>query len=422
MTLVDDLTIPDTQPASGFDPFVPGFRDDLYSHYRHWRETDTVHWGPAPDQSGRGCWYVFSHAEARAVLSDRQFAVDPTTVIPPEYLPVPPDEHLPLLEMLGRWFIFRDPPEHTRLRQSVAKAFERAALDALEPEIRQIAQDLCAKMAGKDSADLIADLALALPVRVIARILGLPESDLGLLNQWSVALLAGLDFTTAERQFASRVAGSEAAVAFSAYLGEHIDRATVRGGDGLLAVLAAGTRFDRAAREEAIANAALLVFAGHETTVNLIGNGFEALMRHPDQYDQLARSPELRGAAIEEFARFNSPSQVTFRFASEPCELLGRKIEPGSPIGVVIGSANRDGLVFDTPDQFDVARAPNPHLSYGKGIHACLGAALARREARAALDAFLAVFPDARSADGPRDWAGSIGLRGLKTLEFDTGP
>lgn len=400
-----------------FDPFAPGFQQDPYPVYRHWRDTDPVHWGHAPDQSGPGCWYIFTYAEAKEVLADPRFVVDPTSVIPADYLPTPHPGHLPLYEMLGRWFIFRDPPDHTRLRHKVSQAFDRFALDRLQPQIDAIASDLCRKIGRASQADLISDLALALPQRVIARILGLPDSDAPRLHDWSVALLKGLDFTTKDRFFEMRAIGAQAAGALAAYLDRQLDRAQTGDGAGLLAMLAPEVVNDPDLRQEVIATAALLIFAGHETTVNLIGNGFAALLDDPEQVARLRRDTSLRGPAIEECARYDSPSQITFRFASQRCAFRGKVIEPGSPVGVVIASANRDGEVFEDPDRFDIGRSRNPHLSYGRGIHACIGAALARREARAALDALLMHCPNITLSPGPRQWAETIGLRGLRRLD-----
>ena len=401
----------------GFSPFVPGYRDDPYSHYAFWRRTDPVNWGVAPDENGPGCWYLFRYEDARLALSDPRFCVDPTSVIPPEFFPQPPDEHVPLLDMLHRWFIFRDPPVHGVLREHAAHAFCTAALDRLQAQMDALAEDLVADILGNQEVDLIADLALPLPLRMIGRILGVPEADTPQLNIWSVALYHGLDLTGSKDYATRRANGATAALEISDYLYRHLDRVTAKGGQGLMAEMLTALGDTPEFRSEIIATGALLVFLGHETSVNLIGNGLRALIRHPDQFDRLRENPELIRSAVEEFARYDCSAQFTFRFVTEEMVLGGKTLSPGEPVGIVIGAANRDPEVFDRPDQFDVARRPNPHLSFGKGMHACLGAALARREAGAALSALVKACRRIEPLDSAQDWGAGIGLRGLRTLK-----
>jgi len=402
---------------TSFDPFEPGFRDDPYEAYSHWRNVDPVHWGCAPDQAGPGCWYVFGYAEAKLVLTDDRFCADPRTAIPTEYLPPPVPEQAALAEMLRGWFIFRDPPDHARLRQGVMKAFAAGTLHLLQPEIDRLAGRLVRQLMEKHRADLIADLALPLPVAIIGRILGLPDADGPKLAAWSRAWLAGFDFADAHTGAAARARGAEAVGEFVAYMDRHIARLNAEGGSGLVAELLRASGHSGSARDEIIATTALLIFAGHETTARLIGNGLEALLRHPSQLARLREEPALLETAVEECARYNSPSQITFRFATEPVELGGKQLTAGSPVGVVIGSANRDEKVFEDPERFDISRRSNPHLSYGRGRHACIGAALARREALAAIGTLVAACPRLERVADIIEWGPTVGLRGLRTLE-----
>ncbi|QFT32217.1 Biotin biosynthesis cytochrome P450 [Labrenzia sp. THAF82] len=404
----------------GFDPFSSDFRADPYAAYQDWRRKGAVNWGAAPDQMGPGCWYVFGHAEAKTVLADPNFAADPLSAAP-EGLPAPPPEYLPLYDMLGRWFIFRDAPFHTRMRQCVAGAFSSNAIQDFKPLIERTAQDLAIAIAAKPRADLMQDLALALPRKIIGHILGLPDKDMPRLVRWSAALLEGLDFCTAETFDATRRNGALTAREMSEYLDGVLEGKHGGTPDGLIAQLSKGALNNPVPRDDLLATLALLVFAGHETTVNLIGNGLQALLTHRDQFARLKDTPGLIGPAIEEFARFNSPSQITFRFTRETTLLGGKVIEQGSPVGVVIGSANHDEAVFDNPGRFDIARAPNPHISFGHGVHACLGVTLARAEVRSAVEALLRHCPDLVLASDQPVWSGSIGLRGLKCLPVETG-
>jgi pimeloyl-[acyl-carrier protein] synthase len=406
--------------ATRFDPFVAGFAADPYSHYAHWRARDPVHWGCAPDGMGEGCWYVFDYANARAALADDRFGLEIGRVVPPEFLPAPDPAHAPLLAMIGRWMIFRDPPDHTRLRRLMAPAFARTSVAALDFEIRSVVRCLTERVDDEAEIDLIADIALPLPVLVIARMLGIGDADYPLLRRCSQTLLGGIDLRRAEDSDAARRDAALAADELSDFLQFQINRAKAIGGAPALAgmIAALGDAIDDA---ELVANCALLLFAGHETTVNLIGNGLNALLRNSEARPRLAADRALLPLAIEELARFDSPSQMTFRFVMKPIRLGGKDLRPGQPLAVVIGAANRDPAAFTAPDRLDLGRDPNRHLSFGLGRHHCLGAGLARREAIAAFSAMLRRWPDMRLAGSNEDRSPSIGLRGLSRLNVFTG-
>jgi cytochrome P450 len=408
--------------AALFDPFVAGFTSNPYPHYALWRAREPVHWGRAPDEVGEGCWYVFDHATALAALSDDRLGLEFERVVPPELLPAPRPEHAAFQRMVARWMIFRDPPDHTRLRRAMAPAFSRAALAELDRDITAIARFLFDQTEDRDTIDLIADVAFPLPVLVIGRMLGFADADYGFLKRCSHALLAGIDLRRAEDGDRARREAALAADELADYLRFQIRRRSAERTPDLLGRLIAASLKDENDDDELIANCALLLFAGHETTVNLIGNGVNALLRHPKQLRALIADRDLLPMAIEELARYDSPSQMTFRFAMEQIELGDKHVRPGQPVGIVIGAANRDPAVFSEPDRLDLSRAVNRHLSFGSGRHYCLGAALARREAVAAYSLILERWPDLVLADPSEEaWTPSIGLRGLRELRVRRG-
>ncbi|WP_349370090.1 cytochrome P450 [Salinarimonas sp.] len=399
-----------------FDPFARGFAENPYPHYAAWRARGPVQWGVAPDERAPGCWYVLGHAEAAAALTDDRLVLEPARVYGPDALPPPDPAHAAFDAMVSRWMIFRDPPDHTRLRRALMPAFTDAALAALAPQVQAIAEALVGAALRKGRFDLIADVAFPLPALVVARMLGLDEADYPLIARTSKALLAGIDLKRDADADALRAAAARAAEELEAHLRAAIARRRAVGGDDLLGRLVAATDGRPDGEAELVANCALVLFAGHETTVNLIGNGMLALLDHPAAQARLRAEPASWPRAIEELSRFDSSSQMTFRFVMEPLRLGGATLSPGDPVGIVIGAANRDPAVFADPDRLDVGRTPNPHLSFGRGRHSCPGAALARMEALAALRLLLQHTTALARDETPVVRAGSTGLRGLRTL------
>jgi cytochrome P450 len=396
-----------------FDPFVAGFLDDPYRHYAGWRRAAPLHRGVSPDSQGSECWYILDYATARQALVDDRLGLEFQRVVPQEYLLPPPAEFSPFFTLIRHWFIFRDPPDHTRLRRLFAPAFTKDALGGMTQDIDSIAAQLCRNLSNKREIDLIADFALPLPVMVIGLILGMDVNDLELLKAWSHALLVGIDLKRADDAYCAYAKASCAATELGDYLEKLIAARRRAPRDDLLSSLVSNPDCDDS---ELAANCALLLFAGHETTVNLIGNGMLALLSNPAELQLLRDDARLLPTAIEEMARYDSPSQMTFRFAMERHELGGSVLQPGEPVGIVIGAANRDAAQFQDPDRFDVCRWPNRHLSFGAGRHACLGGLLARIEARAAFQHLLANFRQMERSTATSHWSPSRGLRGLASL------
>jgi cytochrome P450 len=407
-------------PSAGYlpptlNPFDPGFFDDPYSQYRAVREADPVHLSPL------GVWAIFRHTDVERVLRDPRLSVEERHAR--DSLPDPPPEIAALVERrrerADRSMLNLDPPDHHRLRRLVQKVFTPKVVERLRPRISEIVDGLLDTAAARESRtlDVITDLAFPLPFVVISEMLGIPESrDRNELREWSGALVRTFDpIITPDEVRAALDAGDN----MSAYLAEVIAWKRDHPADDLLsALIAAEDEGDRLDEEELNAQVALLYIAGHETTVNLVGNGTLALLRHRDQLELLRREPELIDNAIEELLRYDSPVQMSRRITLADLEIGGHLIPEGRIVMTCLGSANHDPEVFgDTADDLDLRRdnARN-HVSFGGGIHHCLGNALARLEGEVAVGTLVRRFPDIELATDRVTWNGRIVLRGLATL------
>lgn len=400
-----------------FDPFHPEFLADPYRFYATYREADPVHWGTPCEPTVPGCWYILRYDDAQFVLDDQRFCVEIAHAIPPEFLPPVPEPFRPFFEQTGDWFIFRDPPDHTRLRKLVSGALTRKQVEQLKPRIHQVATELLDRAGDAQQIDIIRDYAATLPVIIIADLLGMPLDNRRQLHHWSKAILAGINLRQSEEAPRLLMEATTAVQEFSAHIRDLIAEKRRHPDEHLMSrLIAAAEAEGQLSEREVVATCIMLFFAGHETTVNLIGNGLLALLKNPDQLALLRRHPELINSTVEEMARYDSSGQMTFRFAIKDVELRGKRIGPGEPIAVVIGAANRDPNVFADPDKFDITRQHNPHLAFGSGRHHCLGASLARMEARISITALLERMPEIKLLSEKEEWNQSIGLRGLATL------
>jgi cytochrome P450 len=399
-----------------FDPFLPAGSADPYPVYARLRAADPVHWGgaPGPKAPGGGAWYLTRYADVAAALTDPRLGRTPGATRRGAPPPAAPEAQRPYREMARRFVLFQDPPDHTRLRSLVVRAFTPAAAERLRPTIARTADALLAGVAGRPGMDLIADFAFPLPVTVIAALLGVPLADRGQLRAWSTAIAAAIDLRHSEDVMAR---ASAAAVALTGLLRPLLrERRRRPRADLLSALVAVEAQGDRLSEDELLAMAVLLLVAGHETTVNLIGNGVLALLRHPDQRARLAREPALLAPAIEELLRYDSPVQMTFRTTHAVLEVGGQRLGAGQHVGLLLGAANRDPAQFPAPDRLDIGRTPNRHLAFGGGSHFCLGAGLARVEAQVAVATLLQRFPGLRLATEAPVWRPTITLRGLAAL------
>ena len=401
-------------PAFGrFNPFSPERRRDPYPLYARLRREAPVYYSRP-----LRIWFLTRHRDVEAVLKDPRFSVNRTAHAPPSMNPL-----LALSAefqtFVNRTLLMVDPPDHTRLRGLVSRAFTPRRVEALRPRLEALVDELLDAAAERPAPDLIRDLAFPLPITVICELLGVPVEDRDTLRRWTNDLTVLLDpFSGGSLEQADR-SFHEFAGYFRA-LFEARRRAPRE--DMISALVSAEVGGDRLGEAELGATVGLILGAGHETTTNLIGNAAIALLRNPGERKRLADDPALLPGAVEEFLRYDAPVQATDRVALEDCEIDGRRIRRGQFCVLLIGAANRDPEVFADPERLDVGRAAGRHLSFGQGIHFCLGAGLARLEAQVALGALLRRFPDFDADVRSPDWRRSMTLRGVTQLPVTLRP
>jgi cytochrome P450 len=389
-----------------FNPMDPDFVADPYPMYHRLRAEDPVHRSPL------GFWVLTRYTDVIAMLRDPRLTKEPIAAFVAARfgMAVPPPG-------LGLSMLDRDPPDHTRLRGLVSKAFTPRALEALRPGIQQIVNGLLDAVERRGSMDLIEEFAYPLPVRVICEMLGVPVRDHERFKQWGLDIARGLDaiMLPPDSEVGRRSVTGRRALA-DYFRGLIAERRAAPREDMLSALIAAEEAGDKLNEEELLATCILLLVAGHETTVNLIGNGTLALLRHPAELRKLRENPGLIATAVEELLRFDGPVQRTARIPSEDITVRGQTIGKGEMVMPFLGAANRDGTQFPDPDRLDITRADNRHIAFGMGIHFCLGAPLARMEGQIAINTLLARLPRlALATDRPR-FRQSLTLRGLETL------
>ncbi len=374
-----------------YNPVSKRTRNNPYEKYRKLRAIDPVHRLRLID-----AWVLTEYEDVNSVLRDharftRDYGGD--------------TEYKSLLDM--------DPPDHTRLRSLVSKAFTPRSVAELQPRIQQIVEDLLDAAEENARFDLIDAFAYPLPVTVIAEMLGVPPEDMNRFKSWSNDVALSVEPTLTEDQI--RRAQSASQSLFEYFDGIIEQRRTEPRDDVISALLAAEDEGDRLTHEELLATLLLLLVAGNETTRNLIGNGLLALLRNPEQLQRLRDDPGLIGAAIDELLRYDSPVQLDGRMATEDVEIGGKRIRKGQRVICLIGAANRDPSVFTNPDALDVGRREKSHVSFGRGIHHCLGAPLAELEGRIAFAALLERFSSIRLLAEP-EYREQAVLRGVEEL------
>lgn len=389
-----------------FNPFAPEFHENPYPFYHRLRAEDPVH------QSPLGFWVLTRYDDVEMVLRDPRFGRAGFEALLEAAFGGDADR-----PRLPTSMLFRDPPDHTRLRSLVNRAFTPRVVEGMRPHIQEIVDRLLDRIQGGGALDVMADLAYPLPVTVICEMLGVPAEDRDSIRQWSADVARSLDAIglPSDREIAERgQAGRH-------FLGEYFrslipERGKRPRADLLSSLISAEEQGDKLSEGELLATCVLLFVAGHETTVNLIGNGLLALLRHPAELQRLRGDPLLIQSAVEELLRYDSPVQRTGRITNAEVEIDGRRIEKGQMVVAAIGAANRDPARFPDPDRLDIGRRDNHHISFGFGIHFCLGAPLARVEGQIAIGTLLRRAPALALATETPEWRESSTLRGLKAL------
>ena len=406
------LTIDFADPATNADPFPI---------FAKLRESDPVHWSEPMK-----AWVVTRYDDVKAIaLNNAEVSANR---LAPFFAAVPEtrrSSYVSLMMYLGTWMVFRDPPDHTRLRRLFTKAFTSRSLDLLKPGIRGIVDLLLDDMEAREKAgrtvDWIADFSYPLPAFVIMDLLGVPRADLTRVKVWSdeIALFIGSS-QTSPGKYERAEAGARA---MAGYFRDIVaERGQEPRNDMISQMVAARDEKGAMTEDEVIATCILMLFAGHETTTNLLGNGLYYTMRFRDQWERLTAEPGLIEPAIEEWLRYDGPLSALVRVVLRDIEFSGKRLRAGQRVFAFTNSANRDGAQFRDPDRFDIARTPNPHLTFGHGIHFCIGAPLARLEGAIAIRRLAERFPRIRLAgDGPPSWSDSLFLRGIVSLPVRLG-
>ena len=394
----------------GFDPADPAFIADPYPVYRRLRDEHPILWNPDSGQ-----WLISRHADVNRLLRDRRLGrTYRHRATHAEFgRAEPPAWHAPFHELNDAGMLDREPPDHTRLRRLVLRAFTPRTVEAMRPRIEAIVEGLIERLEGAGEVDLIADFVEPLPVTVIAELLGIPEADRHLLRPWSADICLMYESNPPDESARRAVTAS---LAFGAYLRDLLAERRSRPCDDLISALSAVVDDgDTLTETELIGTCVLLLNAGHEASVNGAGNGWWTLFRHPAELARLRAEPGLLRTGVEELLRFDTPLPLFERWVLEPVEVDGVWIPRGAEVALLFGSANRDPAAFERADDLDLGRDPNPSLAFGAGIHYCLGAPLARLELEIAFGAALRRLPRLEPVETPR-WKPTFVLRGLEAL------
>jgi pimeloyl-[acyl-carrier protein] synthase len=408
-----------TAMTDWFDFFCPEFRLDPYPFYRRLREEDPVHWGTSFEPTIAGMWHISRHADIMRVLKDPRF----THQLPAEEraatLATLPAEIQLYFTLSGQSLLLADPPAHTRLRALVSSSFTPRMVESLRPRAQTIADKLLDEASLRGELDVINEYAIPLTTTIIGEMLGVEMASQAQLMSWAGVLVRALDCKQSVEIYS---AASQVAIQIYAFFQEVIARRRHElGQDILSSLIQAQEQHDKLSESELIVTAITLLIAGFETTVNLIGNGMLALTARPDQLQLLSDHPELTSSAVEEFLRYDASSQMTSRIASEDQDIGGKLICQGQTLNLLLGSGNHDPEVFTDPDRLDITRTGKPHLSFGMGMHYCLGAPLARLEGQVAIQTLVRRYPHLRRLDDTPQWRDTISFRGLRRLPLSLG-
>jgi cytochrome P450 len=393
-----------------YRPEDPAFLADPFPALRRLQDEDPCHWSPRLK-----AWIVTRYDDVRRILLDAHVSSDR---VRPFFASLPPPEAQRIADItryLSLWMVFRDPPEHTRLRRLTSRVFHVKSMQGMRPRVESIARWLLERIGEREEIDFIADFAGPLPALVIMDMLGVPREELARVKRLSddMALFIGSSRMSPEKYDIAQSATHEMAGLFRSMIAGR--RAEPRG-DLLSELVHLEDEGDRLSEDELVATCVLLLFAGHETTTNHLANGLLGLMRFPEAMRRLRDDPGLAPAAVEELLRFDGPNSAQGRIVRVPQALHGKRLGPGERLFVLLNAANRDPRVYDDPDRVRIGRDGPPHLAFGFGMHICLGFPLARLEGQIALPAVLARWPVIEPAQPRYDWLNSMVFRGMPSM------
>lgn len=405
-----------TEQSVAFDPMSEAFQQDRYAMLNGLRNSTPIHSYPGESLGGRKFtnWVFTAYEDILFVLRDKRFIHEMRKVLPEGAVPPPPPEIQTLAKSQQNMMLFRDPPDHTRLRSLVNKAFTPRMVASLEPRITSIVNELLAPFEEGATFDFVREVAIPLPVIVIAELLGVPVADREVFKAWSTAFAQTIDFSPSMETL---VEGEKVTISFRDYFADLAQERTKNPQNDLVSELVrVGIDGDKLSDDELVDMCILILVAGHETTTNLLANGIYAFTQFPDQQSLLREHPEWCESAVEEVLRYESPIQFTSRGIAEGLTYKGHDMQQGDFVEVWLAAANRDPSIFADSDSFDITRANNRHLAFGQGIHYCLGAPLARKEGAIAFTQMMKRYPSIRLATDTVTWYPSPLFRSLQAL------
>jgi cytochrome P450 len=399
-----------------YRPEDPATLADPYALFTRMRDDDPCHWSPRLK-----CWIITRYDDVKAVTQDGKLS---SNRLQPFFASMPGEEAKKIgdiVRYLSLWMVFKDPPEHTRLRRLTAKVLHVKSMQGMRSQIGEIAEWLLDGLRGQDQFDFIAGFAGPLPCLVIMAMLGMPREDLATMKRLSddMALFIGSSRVAAEKYDTAQAATQQMAAYFRRLIEQ---RRAAPGPDLLSELVHLRDGDDRLSDDELVATCILLLFAGHETTTNHIANGLLSLMRFPGEMDKLRRDPSLTNAAVEELLRHEGPSGAQVRIVQVEHQRHGKTLKPGERLFMMLNAANRDPRAYANPDVLDIERDGPSHLTFGFGAHICLGFPLARTEGQVAFPALLQRYAQIEPASDTQTWLNSLVFRGMTALPVRVRP
>lgn len=401
-----------------FRPLDPAVREDPYPTYAWLRRDHPVAWATTPASGFLGFWFVSRYQDVFAGLRDNRFGREIARHFPADAFPPVPDADKPLYTMISNWMLFKDPPDHARLRKIAAPVFAARSVLAMRGRLEALVDAALARLPQTGVVDIVSDFSSPLSIDIVSDLLGVPEADHPLIRGWVREITLSLDLVRTPERIRT---GARRATELLAYFRDLIIHHRRHGTPNSLTrlLIEADDNGVFLSEEELLASCVLFLFAGHEASSLLIGNGLLALSSHPDQYRAMRDGKVEMKSAVAEMLRYDSPQQIAFRHALEDVEFQGVPIRKGQTVGFCMGSANRDPDFFDEADRFDLSREGNKHLAFGTGIHTCAGSGLAHLEAEIVFERLVARLPRLDIVTVERQE--SILVRGLTRLCVDIG-